>query len=352
MNLLCPNCQKMLTVPEQYAGQLMKCPLCAGTFTVPALPPAAPPPPPPPGPDIFNFKDPVPPAPPLSTAPTMQPSAPPSPPPPPPPPLPPGEYTRKASVWFSPKVLQFVPPVLFFLIFVLQFFNWVGVYPGGYAAATENAWGVVIGSANDDPNMRKVFKFTTDEELKDLNKSKDDKDKTKDDKDKIKDNRPSWGPLTLFYLLCFLALFVLTLAATAIGLIPMKLPPAISPFLPWRWGVIFALNLLLFLILVLQLVVGFPLESSMRTWADSVANREEKAMRSEKDSSDSEKRDTVQETTYKVLAGRHATEVERTSWLTLVVVLHLLAIFTTLLLFWLEQRERFKKPLPELNLRW
>jgi len=32
MNLLCPNCQKMLTVPEQYAGQLMKCPLCAGTF--------------------------------------------------------------------------------------------------------------------------------------------------------------------------------------------------------------------------------------------------------------------------------------------------------------------------------
>ena len=36
MNLLCPNCQKMLQVPEQYAGQLMKCPLCSGTFTVPA----------------------------------------------------------------------------------------------------------------------------------------------------------------------------------------------------------------------------------------------------------------------------------------------------------------------------
>ena len=54
MNLLCPNCQKMLTVPEQFAGQLMKCPLCAGTFTVPGLPaaPSAPPPPvaPPPTP--------------------------------------------------------------------------------------------------------------------------------------------------------------------------------------------------------------------------------------------------------------------------------------------------------------
>src|SRR5262249_54139783 len=38
MNLLCPNCQKMLQVPEQYAGQQMKCPLCTGAFTVPALP--------------------------------------------------------------------------------------------------------------------------------------------------------------------------------------------------------------------------------------------------------------------------------------------------------------------------
>ena len=41
MNLLCPNCQKMLTVPEQYAGQLMKCPLCSTNFTVPALPAGA-----------------------------------------------------------------------------------------------------------------------------------------------------------------------------------------------------------------------------------------------------------------------------------------------------------------------
>src|ERR1700756_5726080 len=52
MNLLCPNCGKMLTVPDQYAGQMMKCPLCSGTFTVPALPSgpvesASPPPPPP-----------------------------------------------------------------------------------------------------------------------------------------------------------------------------------------------------------------------------------------------------------------------------------------------------------------
>ncbi len=63
MNLLCPNCQKMLTVPEEFAGQLMKCPLCSGTFTVPGLPGAAPPPPSvQPEPDIYTVRpEPLPP---------------------------------------------------------------------------------------------------------------------------------------------------------------------------------------------------------------------------------------------------------------------------------------------------
>ena len=40
MNLLCPHCQKMLTVPDLHAGQMMQCPLCGNTFTAPALAPA------------------------------------------------------------------------------------------------------------------------------------------------------------------------------------------------------------------------------------------------------------------------------------------------------------------------
>src|SRR6516164_1038425 len=100
MNLLCPNCQKMLTVPEEFAGQLMKCPLCAGTFTVPGLPGAAPPPPPP-EPDLYSIRHEAPPpappplppvpdfelSPPLPpTATTTKPAAALAPPPPPPPP--------------------------------------------------------------------------------------------------------------------------------------------------------------------------------------------------------------------------------------------------------------------------
>ena len=47
MDFRCPSCQKDLTVPDEYAGQLMKCPLCQNTFQAPALPPPVAPAPPP-----------------------------------------------------------------------------------------------------------------------------------------------------------------------------------------------------------------------------------------------------------------------------------------------------------------
>jgi hypothetical protein len=348
MNLLCPNCQKMLTVPEQYAGQLMKCPLCNGTFTVPTLPASAPAPPPPPpplpttpaAPDIFGFKDPLPPPPttapapppaPGFTAPAPGPSL-----PPPPPPLPPGEYTRKMATWLSPKILQFVPPVALFFVFIFQFFTWVGVYPGGYAAATQNAWQVIWGGASEDPNMKKVFHLTTDAELAEANKD------VKDDKDKMKDNRPGWGLLMILYLLCFFPVFALTVACAALGLVPLKLPPAVASALPWRWGIAFLLNLFVFFVLTLQLIAGFPLESTMRAVGEAEAAKKVPTT----------KRDAVEEVQYKVIIGAFTTMVERTTWLYLAYWLHLLVVFVALLLFWLSQRERFNKPLPVIELRW
>src|SRR5947209_7552603 len=119
MNLLCPNCQKPLTVPEQYAGQPMRCPLCQGTFTVPA--PPAPPPPLdfglPPGPSSVTGAPPPPSGPPPTYT-EDHPSFPAA-------PTPEG-YQRKYTVWFSPRVLQYVAPVALFLVFVLTFFAWTG----------------------------------------------------------------------------------------------------------------------------------------------------------------------------------------------------------------------------------
>src|SRR5262245_42053802 len=78
MELHCPNCQQKLNIGDQFAGQLMRCPLCNGTFQAPSLAPSAAPPPPAPSP----APAPAPPVPqPFSFAPE---SAPPAPPPPPP----------------------------------------------------------------------------------------------------------------------------------------------------------------------------------------------------------------------------------------------------------------------------
>src|SRR5262245_26948033 len=162
MNLLCPNCQRMLSVPEQYAGQLMKCPLCNGTFTVPALPqplagaavgppetvaavapgpppggqatetlassaPAAGPPAPPP--DSYGVAPPAPlPVPPpaserITAKPAAEkPAAAPRPAPPPPPP--PGDYARTFTMWMSPRVVPWIIPGALALVVLLLFAPW------------------------------------------------------------------------------------------------------------------------------------------------------------------------------------------------------------------------------------
>src|SRR5262245_17993933 len=148
MNLLSPNCGKMLTVPEQYAGQLMKCPLCSGTFSVPALPAGggldAPAPPQPAfpqssAPDPYHLQQAAPPEPAFTASrepavknepapkPLPEPAfqAPPPPPPmtsagpsQPPPLVVPGDYHHRVSVPANEKVLQWVPVGAMAVVFI------------------------------------------------------------------------------------------------------------------------------------------------------------------------------------------------------------------------------------------
>src|SRR5438477_2684243 len=124
MEILCPACQRKLTILEQYAGQQMKCPLCENIFVAPALPAAAgiplsppasipvQPPPPAPAPPAPAFT----PSAPVSAAPPQPSAAPPpastyaaSAPAPAPPPEPvPTEHTGRFSIWINPFYLQFV----------------------------------------------------------------------------------------------------------------------------------------------------------------------------------------------------------------------------------------------------
>jgi hypothetical protein len=126
MDLFCPHCTSRVTVPNDKAGQVTSCPLCAKQFMAPAMapPPAAPKPPAPPAPPVETYGMGPPPAP----VPSM-PSAPSKPAPvlavaPPSPPLPPGEYTRSFACTLRETWLAFVPTACVVLILVLSFFTW------------------------------------------------------------------------------------------------------------------------------------------------------------------------------------------------------------------------------------
>jgi hypothetical protein len=148
----------MLSVPEEFAGQMMKCPLCGGTFPTPSLPgaplggfnPPAPPPAPP-SPEPYSLA-PVPPGP-TSPPPVERPKLAPLPDRPesitnepapsrkkeraalndgdeprprrsPPPELAPGDYKHTFTIEFDQAILTWIPPALLTLVLLLSFFPW------------------------------------------------------------------------------------------------------------------------------------------------------------------------------------------------------------------------------------
>jgi hypothetical protein len=388
MNLLCPNCQKMLSVPDQYAGQMMKCPLCGTNFTVPALPAgasSAPPVPafgdppagdggPAPEPEIYGVKkDPVPafittaasnppatpsvPTPAFSTGgsipvpPTPSPAPTPSPSSPSLAPSPAASSTAAPSWNFSstgsgstepsesvgfvldPKILQYVPAASLVLIFFLHFFPWVGVYVGGYEITSQGAWGTAVGATSRiQPDLADFFTFTTDREARE---KKDWDEKT------ASGNDPQFSLLTFFYLfpLFFIGL-ALSVGVVALPFIQVPLPPQVQQILPWRWAIVAGINALLLLFVVLQYLLPFSLESRMVSFANSdptlKADDRDKSLVAVKK---------------QVERGKVINQVQRTTWFNLVVLLHLIAAVTAGLVYWIEKRGP-GKPLPRVEVRY
>src|SRR5262249_31837304 len=97
------------------------------------------------------------------------------------PPQPEG-YMRKLTLSINPLILPWIAPGAFVLISFLTFFNWVGMYPGGYGVYTQNAWQAAFGSYSSNAVW----------ETKVLGR------------DKTGDDAPGFGFLPFFYLLLFL----------------------------------------------------------------------------------------------------------------------------------------------------
>ncbi len=239
MNLLCPSCQKMLQVPDQYAGQQMRCPLCNNIFTVPGLAdaPAMPPAPPP-------FSGAAPPPPPLPSspmpskpadAPFSEPAKSRTPAPPAPPPVV-GDYEKMKSYFVSPRVVPWITFGAVAAMFLLSFF------PYGFVTVTSGKQGPV--NLKSDPTLLAVGKVT---EMRDGGVVA------------IKGN--AWGlgfgdGGSAIYIIYDLLLLFAFLVAIASILIHLKIIPTPPPLEGLRGLVLGGLLLIAFVFLFLNELIG------------------------------------------------------------------------------------------------
>jgi hypothetical protein len=322
MEILCPNCQRKLTIPEQYAGQQMKCPLCQGTFTAPALAPAAPnlapapppspaPPPPAPGPVA------APPPPPGPAAPGVAP--PPSTPAPPTTPL---EYSGKFSILVNPRYLQFVPLAALLIIFILTFFPWVGVYVGGVGVDTQSAWQAAFASVSTDSDLEEYSAV----------------------KSKVANVEVGVSVLTIFYLLGFLATLFVVIAAVGLEFGGKYLPPNLEKFTRWRWVAVAVVALGSFFMLLLQHALPFNFEARVSDKADAEAKKMEESPAFQA-LNPTQKRKRLE-----VFRGIMANAVKRTVWYQWTFWLHFWALVFAVVL--MLGNLRYPRPSPRIDVWW
>jgi hypothetical protein len=369
MNLLCPSCQNPLSVPEQYAGQLMKCPLCNNNFTVPPLPDShgepilnipeaepeahdsqkidltthAPAPATPPeareeaGPSLYGMTPEPTPAPKRAPAAAVSNSAP-SPPPPatnapapatsykPTPPRQrqtPGGYTHTMALSLNPQVVPWIAPACLFLVFILSFFPWVGYYHGHYDFLSQSAWGAAFGGYSIDG----IFEHETDWDTK-----------TKPE------DKPGVGFLMVFFLI-FGLLPALTVAVAVVALPRLQgqfnLPAGVAGVMPWRWLIVAGITCVPLFFLLLQLVVSFSIESRTRDAIDR-----EFARKSVSSGAIAAQWTDMQEA--KAVSG---TGLHRTSYMRFSLVLLVIAALGAVTAHWIERRGP-SRPLPRVEILW
>jgi hypothetical protein len=343
MEFLCPHCQNKLMVQDQYAGTLMKCPYCSKTFQAPAAAPALPPVPPPaasPPPVTMGYglaadsaapppKSPPPPPPsvaPVSKEPAKKPVS-----------VPPTstEHQHTHALTLSPKVLPWVSVGAWVVVFILFWFPWVGLYPGGLGVFTQGPlsasvgggwvdldWLAYVKKASEDGNT--VSRFILVE--------------SKADPSKLEmASLDSSIFLGLFVFFFFWVALLTAIVSAVWPLVQIRLPPALEQLRPWRWAIAAGLSLLAFLLLTMQLLVGFSLEHKVTAEAEKKVNEKfggEQGSFKER-----------------AIAEREAAvSPQRTLALWAAFWLSLLAAAAAVLQFWLDYRGQ--RPLPQLAVRW
>jgi hypothetical protein len=318
MRLLCPFCQKAITVPDTEAGKAVHCPECGEQFAAPQLytptpysvaesrpvpaPAANQPPAPEPVPETYVSDRPE--APDLGHLPAVDREL--------------SGYGRVSSFPLDPRVIRWIPAGALFLAFILTFFSWNGLFPGGYSAYTQSAWGALFASMSWDPVAEDALK------IKD---------------DLYSRLHSSW--FLFFYLFLLFPTVLLAVAGPVVELAKIKLPPAVQQFWHFRPAALGVLCVLTLVFLLAQWASGFGLQRAVQEKV--LADFPEK----QADQNTPEKQ---QKWEMRVDAAKGAYHVRTTPWLRLALLMHLLAVAAVAIEAGLMLRG--KKPPPRLAAMW
>jgi hypothetical protein len=215
-----------------------------------------------------------------------------------PPDLPPVErelsgYARGAWLPLDPTWIRWIPAGALFLVFILTFFSWNGLYPAGYPAYTQNAWQGLLGwnskEAVSDDEMHLA------EEL---------------------NSRVHSSLWLLPYLLLLLPTIAIAAAGPVLALLRIKLPAGFDKVWQFRPAALGLLAIITLMFLLAQWATGFGLQKAI----DQMI--EEKFESSKAEANTPEK---MQRWEMKVSEDKGKYHVKTTPWLRLAFLLHLLA---------------------------
>jgi hypothetical protein len=321
MRQICPNCQQSVTVADSDAGKTVPCPACQQPFAIPALfaaqvfePPPAPPAPtsPPAAPPKSSEA-----APPTSTEPPVNSEAAAV-----PPivalPVTPEGYRKLCSIALSRVVCHWLAPICLTFCFFLTFFNWVGSYPAGYAAYTQNGWQALIADLSVDPVSEKEMKMGGP-----LNQWL----------------RSSWWLLP--YMILLIVGVVLAWSEPLMKRTKLKFPPVVEGMLRLRPALVAACaGITLFFILV-QCAAGFGVDRAL----NQMVQDKFKDVRT-----DAKTPEEIQRVEMQMAEVTGSFHMRTTIWLKLLIALHILALLAvageTLLI------HRGDKPPPRIGIMY
>jgi hypothetical protein len=234
-----------------------------------------------------------------------------------PPPPPPSGYEHTVVFTMRPRIIRWIAPVALFLLLILQFFPWTGVYPGQIGVYTQSAVQMIWGGFSVSPAGEKVLGM-----------------------EKAIAEAIQTNLLMLLYLLLILAALVFAAMPVVLDQISYPVPRALQMVWPWRVVFVMAATLLSFLILLAFLVSGSGFEKAVIAIVDKSP---------EKGLSASTRDDSVEQEIERGLKLSRL-NLSRTFWLHAAVFCQIVALAGAVLDLWMERRRA--RPLPRLTAHW